>query len=117
ERWAATYGRPWSHRNIAVLGGDAKFQAITIPPEESQFLETTRANVATIARYFGVQPELIGGESGGSLTYANVEQRALDFLQFCLRPWIVRTELALSALRSSTTTVQFNAADAGGTDA
>jgi HK97 family phage portal protein len=72
--------------------------------------------VATIARYFGVQPELIGGESGGSLTYANVEQRALDFLQFCLRPWIVRTELALSALLSSTTSVKFNAAGLVRTD-
>jgi HK97 family phage portal protein len=113
ERWNAKHqGR----RDIAVLGDGARFQAITISPEESQFLETTRANVATIARYFGVQPELIGGESGGSLTYANVEQRALDFLQFCLRPWIVRTELALSALLSSTTSVKFNAAGLVRTD-
>jgi hypothetical protein len=44
-----------------------------IPPEQAQSLKTTRANVATIARYLGVQPELIGGESGGSLTCANVE--------------------------------------------
>jgi HK97 family phage portal protein len=107
ERWAA---RHQGRRDIAVLGGGAKFQAITIAPEEAQFLETTRANVATIARYFGVQPELIGGESGGSLTYANVEQRALDFLTFGLRPWLVRLEVALSALLSSTTTVKFNAA-------
>jgi HK97 family phage portal protein len=107
ERWKFVHqGR----RDIAVLGDGAKFQAITIPPEESQFLETTRANVATVARYFGVQPELIGGESGGSLTYANVEQRALDFLTFGLRPWLVRLEVALSALLSSTTTVKFNAA-------
>jgi HK97 family phage portal protein len=113
EQWRnAHQGR----RDIAVLGSGARFQAITIPPEEAQFLETTRANVATIARYFGVQPELIGGESGGSLTYANVEQRALDFLQFCLRPWIVRTELALSALLSSTTNVRFNAAGLVRTD-
>jgi HK97 family phage portal protein len=109
ERWAALYGRPWSPRRVAVLGGDAKFQPITIPPEESQFLETTRANVATVARYFRVQPELIGGESGGSLTYANVEQRALDFLQFGLAPWLVRLETAISGLLSSTTTVKFNA--------
>jgi HK97 family phage portal protein len=109
ERWAATYGRPWSHRNIAVLGNGAKFQPITLPPEESQFLETTKANVATVARYFQVAPELIGGESGGSLTYANVEQRALDFLQFGLAPWLVRLETAISALLSSTTTVKFNA--------
>jgi HK97 family phage portal protein len=97
-------------RDIAVLGGGARFQAITIPPEEAQFLETTQANVRTIARYFGVQPELIGADSGNSLTYANVEQRALDFLTFGLWPWLVRLETALSALLSSTTTVKFNAA-------
>jgi phage portal protein BeeE len=91
------------------LGDGAKFQPVTIAPEEAQFLETTRANIATVARYFGVQPELIGGESGGSLTYANVEQRALDFLTFGLRPWLVRLEAAISGLLSSTTTVKFNA--------
>jgi HK97 family phage portal protein len=113
ERWE---NRHQGRRGIAVLGSGARFQPVTIPPEEAQFLETSRANVATVARYFNVQPELIGGESGGSLTYANVEQRALDFLQFCLRPWIVRTELALSALLSSTTSVKFNAAGLVRTD-
>jgi HK97 family phage portal protein len=106
-RWRAAHV---GNRDIAVLGNGAKFQPVSISPEESQFLETTRANVATVARYFGVQPELIGGESGGSLTYANVEQRALDFLTFGLRPWLVRLEAAISALLSSTTTVKFNAA-------
>jgi HK97 family phage portal protein len=106
-RWKQSHA---GNRDIAVLGSGARFQAVTIPPEQAQFLETTRANVATIARYFNVAPELIGGESGGSLTYSNVEQRALDFLQFCLRPWLVRTEVALSVLLSSTTTVKFNAA-------
>jgi HK97 family phage portal protein len=106
ERWNA---RHQGNRDIAVLGNGARFQAITIPPEEAQFLETTQANIRTIARYFGVQPELIGADSGNSLTYANVEQRALDFLTFGLRPWLVRMEVALSALLSSTTTVKFNA--------
>jgi HK97 family phage portal protein len=106
ERWNA---RHQGRRRIAVLGNGARFQPISISPEESQFLETTKANVATVARYFQVAPELIGGESGGSLTYANVEQRALDFLQFGLAPWLVRMETAISALLSSTTTVKFNA--------
>src|SRR5829696_254065 len=56
-RWRESYRQ--GGREIAVLGNGARFQAVTVPPEESQFLETTRANVATIARYFGVQPELI----------------------------------------------------------
>jgi HK97 family phage portal protein len=102
--------RHQGNRDIAVLGSGARFQAITIAPEEAQFLETTQANIRTIARYFGVQPELIGADSGNSLTYANVEQRALDFLTFGLRPWLVRLETAISALLSSTTTVKFNAA-------
>jgi HK97 family phage portal protein len=106
-RWRERHA---GNRDIAVLGSGARFQAVTIPPEEAQFLETTRANVATIARYFRMQPEMIASESGGSLTYANVEQRALDFLTFTLRPWLVRLETALSALLSSTTTVKFNAA-------
>jgi HK97 family phage portal protein len=106
-RWRASHA---GNRDIAVLGSGAKFQAVTIAPEEAQFLETTQANVRTIARYFAVQPELIGADSGNSLTYANVEQRALDFLTFGLRPWLVRLETALSALLSSTTTVKFNAA-------
>jgi HK97 family phage portal protein len=107
QRWEAKHqGR----RGIAVLGSGARFQAVTIAPEEAQFLETTQANIRTICRYFGVQPELVGADSGNSLTYANVEQRALDFLTFGLRPWLVRLETALSALLSSTTTVKFNAA-------
>jgi HK97 family phage portal protein len=106
-RWKSAHQ---ANREIAVLGNGARFQPVTIPPEQAQFLETTQANVRTICRYFGVQPELIGADSGNSLTYANVEQRALDFLTFGLRPWLVRLETALSALLSSTTTVKFNAA-------
>jgi HK97 family phage portal protein len=107
DRWRVRWRQ--QDRGIAVLGDGAKFEPVTLPPEESQFLETTQANIRTIARYFGVQPELIGADSGNSLTYANVEQRALDFLTFGLRPWLVRLETALSALLSSTTTVKFNA--------
>jgi HK97 family phage portal protein len=106
-RWREAHD---GHRDIAVLGNGARFQAVTIPPEEAQFLEASKANVATICRYYRVPPELMASESGGSLTYANVEQRALDFLTFCLRRWIVTMETALSALLSSTTAVKFNAA-------
>ena len=114
DTWRARWRQ--QDRGIAVLGGGAKFQPVTLPPEASQFLETTQANIRTIARYFGVQPELIGADSGNSLTYANVEQRALDFLQFCLRRWIVTMETAISGLLSSTTTVKFNAAGLVRTD-
>jgi HK97 family phage portal protein len=94
-RWRAAHqGR----RELAVLTGDVEFKPITITPNESQFVETQRFTVAQIARLFGVPPEMIGGEAGGSLTYANVEQRALDFATFALGPWVARIEAALSSL-------------------
>lgn len=105
ERWNVIHQRK---RDIAVLAGGLDFKAISIAPEESQFIETTRANVATVARFYGVPPEMIGGEAGGSLTYANVEQRALDFLAYSLTPWLVRLETALSELLPARQSVKFN---------
>lgn len=93
---------------LAVLGSGLEYQAVQIAPEESQFLETTKANVATICRFFRVPPEMVGGEAGNSLTYANVEQRSLDFLTYTLQPWLVKLEEALTALTSAPTCVRFD---------
>jgi phage portal protein BeeE len=51
---------------------------------------------------------MVGGESGNSLTYANVEQRALDFLKFSVQPWLVRLETAIGALLPRGHYVRFN---------
>jgi HK97 family phage portal protein len=52
-RWEA---RHKGKRKIAVLGDGAKFQPISIAPEESQFIQTQQFSVATICRFFGVDP-------------------------------------------------------------
>jgi HK97 family phage portal protein len=92
----------------AVLSGGAKYNAISVAPEESQFLDTTKASVATICRIFGVPPEMMAAESGNSLTYANVEQRSLDFLTYAVRPWLVRLERAISTLLPRNQHARFN---------
>ena len=45
--WIASHG---GRKLPAVLTGGFKFAPLSIAPNESQFLETSRANVATIAR-------------------------------------------------------------------
>lgn len=105
-RW---HGLHRDSRKIAVLTGGLKFTPITIAPEESQFIETQRFTVSQIARVFGVPPEMVGSDSGGSLTYSNVESRALDFLRYCVQPWLVRLETSLSTLLPRQQTVKFNA--------
>lgn len=104
-------------REPAVLGLGIKHEQIQISPEESQFLLTQRFSVSQIARFFGVPAEMIGGESGGSLTYANVEQRSLDFLTYCIQPWLTRLEASLSMMLPVDQYVRFDTSVLTRTDA
>lgn len=95
-------------RKPLVYGSDWDFTALQVNPEESQFIETMRLNASQIAAIYGVPPEMVGGDSGGSMTYANVEQNAINFVGFTLRPWLSRLEAKLSALMPGKEFVRFN---------
>jgi HK97 family phage portal protein len=95
-------------REPGVLSGGLKYIPIQVSPEESQFLATQKYGVASIARIFGVPPEMIAGEAGNSMTYANVEQRSIDFLTYSVQPWLSRIEAALSTLLPGKKHVKFD---------
>jgi HK97 family phage portal protein len=99
-----------AQRSVVALGAGATYKPISVSPEESQFIETMRLTAAQIAHAYGIPPEMIGGDMGGSsLTYANVEQRAIQFVTFTLRPWMTRLEQAFSALLLPGQYARFNA--------
>jgi HK97 family phage portal protein len=98
-----------NNREPAVLAG-ARFEPISVKPEESQFLGTLDANVNSIARIFGVPPEMIAGTTAGPLAYTSPEMRSLDLLTYTVRGWLVRLENAITALLPSTQFARFNAA-------
>jgi HK97 family phage portal protein len=95
-------------REPALLSGGMQYAAIQVTPEESQFLETQKFGVQEIARIFGVPPEMIASTSGASMTYANVEQRALDFLTYSVQPWLTRLESAYAQLLPGQRHVRFD---------
>jgi len=95
-------------RDVVALGNGVKYRAISVPANESQFLETIKATANQIAAIYGVPPEKVGGETGGSLTYATVEQNSIDLLTWTLRPWLARLEDAFSWLRPPTEEARFN---------
>lgn len=87
------------NREPLVLGADWDYKPLQVAPNESQFLETNSYTSAECARIFGPgMPEMLGYETGGSMTYANIEQRGLDLLTFTLDPWLVWVEGMLSDL-------------------
>jgi HK97 family phage portal protein len=85
-----------AHR-VAVVSGEVDFQALGMPLDDAQFLEQRKLSAVEVARIFRVPPWMIGADSGDSMTYANVEQQALAFVTYSLRPWLIAIEQAISA--------------------
>lgn len=81
-------------REPAVLGAGMKYEQIQTDPKDSQMLESRQDSALGVCRAMGLlQPEMIGlSASGSSVTYANREQRAIDFLTYSADQWLVRFE-------------------------
>lgn len=92
---AALYGS----REPVVLGKGWKYETIQVTAEESQFLKTQGFTAAECARIFGPGiAEVLGYDSGGSMTYANVVDRDLHLLKYALNKWLRRLERLLSSM-------------------
>lgn len=90
-------GLPNAHE-IAVLDSGAKFQPMTIPPNDAQFLETRKFQVGEIARLFGVPPHLLMDTDRSTSWGTGIEQQQIGFVVFTLRPWLTRVEQRLTKL-------------------
>lgn len=97
------------NREPLVLGSDWDYTPLQVMPNDSQFLETNNYTSSECARIFGPgMPAVLGYETGGSLTYANVEQFNQQLLTFTLDPWLVRLERMLTDLLPRPQYVKFN---------
>jgi HK97 family phage portal protein len=67
-----------------------------------------RLTATQIAVVYGIPPEMIGGETGKSMTYHNVEQHGINFVSFSLRGWLDKLEAAFSELTPRGHVVKFN---------
>jgi HK97 family phage portal protein len=86
-------------REPIVMGRGWHYEAIQISPEESQFLATQGFTEAQCARIFGPGiAEILGYDSGGSLTYATVEGRSAHLLVYTVSKWLTRLERLLTEM-------------------
>lgn len=93
------FKRAVANRDVFVTGSDWDYDMISVPANESQFLETMKAGLGDICRYFGVPGDMVDVEGGSSsITYANVTQRNLQLLIMNIGPAVTRRERALSSL-------------------
>lgn len=96
-------------REPVVLGRGWKFDQIQVAPEESQFLETQGFSEAQCARIMGAGlAEVLGYQTGGSMTYANVVDRDLALLKYAADRWLKRMERILSSFLPRPQYVKFD---------
>ena len=79
--------------NVAILEAGADYKAISINPQEAQFLETRKFQINEIARIFRVPPHMVGDLEKSS--FSNIEQQSLEFVKYTLDPWVCRWEQAM----------------------
>jgi HK97 family phage portal protein len=96
-----------SHRPGVLFGG-ARFVKTGVDPNEAQMLESRQFAVEEIARIFRCPLHLLQVSTPGAMSYASVEQNAIQFAQYTLRPIISKFETALSSLLPGSAFVKFN---------
>ena len=93
ENWSAVYGGANNAHKVAVLEEGMQYKAISLPPEDSQFLSTRQFGVNEICRIFRVPPHMV--QDLEHATFSNIEHQSIDFVVHTLTPWLVRFEQAI----------------------
>ena len=91
-QWAARATGPSNNWRIPVLDAGGSFEPIGIPPEDAQFLETRRFQVADVARVYGAPPHMVGETDRSTSWGTGIEQQTLGFIMFTLLQWTERIE-------------------------
>ncbi len=87
---AATYsGLGQSHR-IMLLEEGMTATNPSIPPEDSQFLESRQHQIPEIARWFNLPPHKLKDLTRSS--FSNIESEQISFVTDSILPWLIRFE-------------------------
>lgn len=84
QAFANTHGDKGS--GLVILDDDMSYQQLSSNANDSQMLEARSFNVAEIARYFNINPILLGDKSGAS--YNSIELANIEFVTHTLMPYV-----------------------------
>lgn len=89
---AESQGLSNAHR-VKILEEGLDMETLGIPPDEAQFLETRKFQLAEVARMFRVPAHMINDLEHA--TFSNIEHLSIQFVTHSLLPWMVRDEKAM----------------------
>lgn len=80
---------------VGVLTGGSKFEALSIPPSELQFIEQERYTDQKIASLYRVPPHMVGDVVRSTSWGAGITEQTKGFVQHTLTPWLTKIERAV----------------------
>ena len=106
EAFASTHNGKGS--GLVILDDDMSYQQLSSNANDSQMLEARTFNVTEIARYFNINPILLGDAKGKG--YATIEAANIEFVSHTLLPYItmMQDELNRKLLKPSESNVEID---------
>lgn len=90
EQWESLHQGTKNAHKTAVLEDGLKATALSISPQDSQFIESRKFQLQEIARIFRVPPHMLADLSKSS--FNNIQEQGIDFVTHTIRPWTTRIE-------------------------
>jgi HK97 family phage portal protein len=90
ESWEERHQGAGNSHRPAILEEGMKWESISFPAKDAQFLETRKHQRSEIAGMYRVPPHLIGDLD--KATFSNIEHQSLDFVVRGLLPYVTRIE-------------------------
>lgn len=94
SQWQDNYAGWRNAGKPLILESGMKAKAIGMSNADAQFLESRKAQVAEIARWYRVPPHMLGDLDRA--TFSNIEHQSIEFVTHTIRPWLVRLEQSMA---------------------
>lgn len=94
DAWKAAQGGVGNAGATPVLFDGAEFKPFAFASTDAQFLENRKFQILEVARAFRVPPSMLFELDRA--TWSNTEQMGVEFLRYCLEPWLKVVEAALT---------------------
>jgi HK97 family phage portal protein len=88
-----THSKPANRYKTVVLEEGVKYQQLTIPQNDAQFIESRKFAQGEICGWFRIPPHMIGNLTDSN--YSNMESQDRSFAKHTIVPWVVRFQQEL----------------------
>lgn len=96
--WKAAGTGLESAHDVRVVGSGAKFQQLTIPPEDAQFLQTREFQVTEVARWFGLPPHMLAQVDKSTSWGTGIESQQIAMVVYTFALYFNRVEQRITKL-------------------